>query len=110
VSSRPAPTPPQRALRKQNLLLASRLARGQAVLAFDELGRRADVVAAGVVRIRDWVTSPLLWTVGSAVGALAMTLKLRRVRGVGLLSWIWPAWQLWRTVSAGLARPRESRR
>ena len=109
MTSDPALTPPQREQRKQNLLLASRLARGQAVIAIDELGRRADAVAATVVRVRDWVTSPLVWTVGSTVGALLLTIKSRRVRRVGLLSWVLPAWRVWRAVNAAMVNHRAGR-
>jgi hypothetical protein len=104
-----APTPALLEQRKQNLLLASRLARGQAVIAIDEIGGQADRVADTLVRVRDWVTSPLLWMVGSSVGALVLTLKGRKARSLGLLRWIWPAWRAWRTwraVSGGAAGPR----
>jgi hypothetical protein len=106
VTHRPAPTPPQREQRKQNLLLASRLARGQALIALDELGTRADVVADKVVRVRDWLSSPLALTVGSALSALVLALKMRRSPGVGLLSWAWPVWQAGRRVIVAIAAYR----
>jgi hypothetical protein len=96
----------QREQRKQNLLLASRLARGQAVVALDELGGRADAVAYRVARVRAWLSSPLVWTAGSAVGALVLTAKLRRVRIVRVLRWGWLAWGFWRKAAPVLARYR----
>jgi len=90
----------QRKQRKQNLLLASRLARGQAVVAIGELGGHADRLADTIVRVRDWVTNPLVWTVGSTVGALLLSIKTRRVRSAGVLSWIWPAWRAARGAAA----------
>lgn len=110
MKRRPALTPLQRGQRKQNLLLASRLARGQAVIALDELGGRADAVADGVARLRDWASNPLVLTVGSAVGALLLTFNKRRARRVGLLSWALPAWRLGRVVAAAVASYRSGRR
>jgi hypothetical protein len=92
--------------RKQNLLLASRLARGQAVVALDELGGRADAVAYRVARVHAWLSSPLVWTVGSAVGVLVLTATLRRVRIVRVLRWGWLAWGFWRSAAPVLARYR----
>ena len=96
----------QRNRRKQDLLLASQLARGQAVGAFDELAGRADAVAYCVARIRTWLSSPLAWTAGSAAGALVLAVALRRVRAARLLRWGWLAWRLWRSVGPALARHR----
>jgi len=110
VTRRPALTPLQRGQRKQNLLLASRLARGQAVVAVDELGGRADAVADGVAGFREWASNPLVLTVGSALGALLLTLNLRGARHVGLLSWVLPAWRVGRVVAAAVASFRSGRR
>jgi hypothetical protein len=96
----------QRSRRKQDLLLASQLARGAAVDAFDELADRVDGVAYRVVRVRVWLASPLVWTAGSAVGGLALALALRRARAVRLLRWGWLAWRLWRSAAPALARYR----
>ncbi len=106
MTHRAAPTQAQREQRKQRLLLASRLARGQAVIALGELGGRADAVADGIARVRERVSSPLLWAMGSAVGAFLLTALRNRTRGVGLLSWIWPAWRVWRSVATVLAAYR----
>jgi hypothetical protein len=106
VTRRPALAPPQREQRKQDLLLASRLARGQALIALDELGGRADVVADNVVRVRDWLSSPLVLTLGSALSALVLTHKMRRSQRVGLLSRAWPMWQVGRSVVAAIAAYR----
>ena len=106
MTHRAAPTQVQREQRKQSLLLASRLARGQAVIALGELGGRADAVADGMARVRERVSSPLVWALGSAVGAFLLTVKRDRTRGVGLLSWIWPAWRVWRSVATVLAAYR----
>ncbi len=92
----------QRSRRKQDLLLASQLARGQVVGAFDELADRADLIAYRVVRIRVWLSSPLVLTVGSAVGALVLGVALRRVRAVRMLRWSWRAWRLWRSAAPAL--------
>jgi len=108
VTSRPALTLLQRDQRKLNLLLASRLARGQAMIALDELGGRADSVADSVARVREWLSSPLVWTLGSAVGALLLSIRKRRAGGVGLLSLVWPAWRVWRSVSAVVTSNRTS--
>ena len=52
MTHRAAPTQVQREQRKQSLLLASRLARSQALIALGELGGRADAVADGIARVR----------------------------------------------------------
>jgi hypothetical protein len=96
----------QREQRKQNLLLASRLARGQVIVAFDEVGERADMVAYRVARVRAWLSSPLVWTAGSALGGLVLAVALRRVRIVRLLRWGWLGWRFWRGAAPVLARYR----
>ena len=106
MTHRAAPTQVQREQRKQSLLLASRLARGQALIALGKLGGRADAVADGIARVRERVSSPLVWALGSAVGAFLLTALRGRTRGVGMLSWIWPAWRVWRSVAPVLAAYR----
>jgi hypothetical protein len=98
----------QRDRRKQDLLLASQLARGQVVGAFDELADRADVVVDRVVRVRMWLSNPLAWTAGSVAGALMLGVALRRVRGGGVLRWAWLAWKFWRSAGPVLALYRTS--
>jgi len=110
VKHRPALTTLQRDQRKRNLLLASRLARGQAAVAFNELARRADAVAYQVARVREWVARGLTWSVGSAVGSFVLALSLRRVRAVRLLSWVWPVWRLWRSAAAAMEHQRADAR
>jgi hypothetical protein len=96
----------QRSRRKQDLLLASQLARGQAVVAFDEIADRADLVVYRVVRVRMWLSSPLVWAAGSAVGGLMLAVTLRRARAVNVLRWGWLAWRLWRSAGPVLAHYR----
>ena len=110
MTRRPALTPLQRGQRKQNLLLASRLARGQAVMAVDELGRRADAVADGVARLRERASNPLVLTAGSAVATLWLMINKRRARPRSLLGWVLPAWRVGGVVAAALARYRSGRR
>lgn len=96
----------QREQRKQSLLLASQLARGQAVVAIDELAVRADAVAFRIVRVHAWLSSPLFWTAGSALGGIVLAVTLRRVRIVRLLRWGWLGWRFWRSAAPVLARYR----
>jgi hypothetical protein len=98
-----APDPVQRSRRKEDLLLASQLARGQTIGAFDELAQRADAVADRVVRIRAWLSSPLALTAGSAAGALVLGVALRRVRAARLLRWGVLGWRMWRSAGPALA-------
>lgn len=106
-----AGTPPSlRHARKQDLLLASALARGQVVAGFDELAGRADTLAARAVRAYAWLSSPLARTVGAAAGALLLGVTLRRVRAVPLLRWGWLAWRVWQTAAPALARQAAARR
>jgi hypothetical protein len=86
----------QRALRKQDLLLASQLARGQAMAAFDELGERADTLALRVARVRLWLSDPQLWLAGSAAGGLVLAIALRRTPARRWLRWGFRAWRVWR--------------
>lgn len=103
MTARPALTSTQRDLRKQDLLWASQLARGQALIAIGELGGRADAVADRLARVRDGLANPWVWTLGSAVLALWLTVKLRQRRRVSLWRWIGPAWRVWRSVSVAVA-------
>jgi hypothetical protein len=101
---------PQRSRRKQDLLLASQLARGQAIGAFDELAARADGVAQRVAQARAWLSSPQARTVAVAAGALVLAMALRRVRALRLLRWGWLALGLWRSAAPVLARFGPARR
>jgi hypothetical protein len=102
-----APDPTlQRSRRKQDLLLASQLARDQAAGAFDELADRADGVALRVAQVRAWLSSPQARTVATIAGALVLTVALRGVRALRLLRWSWLAIGLWRSAAPALARFR----
>lgn len=110
MTARPGTPPSQRSARKQDLLLASALARGQVVAGFDELAGRADMLAARAVRAYAWLSSPIARTVGAAAGALLLGVALRRVRGVPLLRWGWLAWRIWQTAAPALAARAAARR
>ncbi|MDE2367328.1 MAG: hypothetical protein KGN16_00015 [Burkholderiales bacterium] len=93
----------QRDRRKQQLLLASRLARVQAAGAFDELAGSTDAIANRAMQVRAWLGSPVAWIIGTAIGGLL----LRLTRSTGQrpsrqLRWGWAAWQLWRRYGAAL--------
>jgi hypothetical protein len=96
----------QRSQRKQDLLLVSQLARHQAMGAFDELAGPADALAYRVASLRTWLSSPQGLTVGSAAGALALALALRRGRVARVLRWGWLAWRLWRSARPALRQIR----
>lgn len=92
-------TPAARAQRKADLLLASALLRGQAVLAVDDLGERADLWGRRWQRLRGWWADPLLRAVGSAAagvfvaGAGRRAGSWRRALRIALV-----AWRVWRTL------------
>ncbi len=92
----------QRDRRKRDLLLASQLARAQAVGAFDELAVRTDAVAYRVMQVRAWLGSPLAWIVAGAFGTLVLRLPLRGGRAAQLLRWGWLAWRAWRNPGRSL--------
>lgn len=100
----------QRSLRKQDLLLASKLARMQVLGSFDEVAERADAVVGRIVAIRRWLSNPLLWMAGSAAGVIVLGAALRRKRAVHVvavaLRWGLLAWRLWRSAAPALARHR----
>jgi hypothetical protein len=99
---------PAREKRVQDLLLASALARGQAVAAFDELAGRADRLAYRVVQVRIWLSGPVAWVAGSAIGFAVLTVALRRGHVGRLFHWGWRAWRLWRKAAPLLAPYRAS--
>jgi hypothetical protein len=98
----------QHSLRKQDLLLASRLARGQVLGAFTELGDRADVIAGRVEMLRQWLSNPWVWATSSAA-VLMLGVVLRRAGAVNMLRWGWLAWRLWRGAAPALVRYRNTR-
>ncbi len=103
------PTAAQRSQRKQDLLLASQLARGQVLIALDDLSDRADTLAVRVARVRLWLGSPVLWSAVGAVASVALGTRLRRTRVASLLRWGWLAWRLWRRAAPALALYRGQR-
>jgi hypothetical protein len=91
------PTDPRaRAQRKQNLLLASGLAREQAIVAFEEIGARADAVARVAIQVRAWAANPAVWMVGGVAASAAALITLPRVRGLRLAHWGLLALRAWR--------------
>jgi hypothetical protein len=92
--------PRLRAERKADLLLASGLLRGQAQLAVDDLGQRADGWVRRVLTLRDWLSNPIvLAAAGSGAAFLATAGQRRRGQVWRGLRWAWLAWQVWRRRS-----------
>lgn len=107
----PALRGPQRSQRKQDLLLASQLARGQVVLAVDDLADRADTLALRIARVRLWLGHPIVWSVLGAATALTLGTRRRRARlgALGrLLRWGWLAWRIWRSAGPALSPLRRA--
>ena len=90
--------------RKDDLLLASALARGQAIGSFNELAVRADVIVARIAKLRQWLSNPLLWLVGGAAAVAATALSPRRAQALRVagsaLRWGLLAWRLGRSRRA----------
>ena len=88
----------QRSLRKQDLLLASALARGQVMGSFNELAEQADGIVARIDAVRQWLSNPLLWVVGGTAAVAMLAVASRRgkaLRMVGAaLRWGLLAWRL----------------
>ncbi|NCT85273.1 MAG: hypothetical protein GXC94_19150 [Comamonadaceae bacterium] len=93
--------PAERAERKANLLLASELLRGQAALAVDDLGQRAD---GWVYRLRAWrnlLSNPLVMAAaGTGAAFFAGAGQKRRGQLWRGLRWAWLAWRVWRRQRA----------
>ena len=88
--------PAERAERKANLLLASEVVRGQAALAVDDLGGRADGLVVRVVAWRNLLSNPVvLAAAGSGAAFFAASGKAQRGRFWCGLRWAWLAWRLW---------------
>jgi hypothetical protein len=108
-----SPDRAQQRRRKQDLLLASKLARAQVIGSFDEVAGRADAVIGRIEAIRRWLSNPLLWMAGSAAGVIVLGAALRRERAVRAvtvaLRWGWLGWRLWRSAAPALAS-RQHRR
>jgi len=88
--------PALRERRKADLLLASELLRGQAALAVDDLGGRADGWALRVQAWRNLLSSPVVVAAAGLGAALFAGAGVQRRgklwRG---LRWAWLAWRLW---------------
>ena len=88
--------PALRAERKANLLLASRLMRGQAQLAVDDIGERADGLVRRVMVVREWVSNPVVLAAVSGGAAFFATAgQKRRGKLLGALRLALLAWRLW---------------
>ena len=91
------PTDPAlRAQRKADLLLASGLLRGQAQLAVDDIGQRADGWAVRVLAWRSLLANPVvLAAAGGGAAFLAASGKQRRSTLWRGMRWAWLAWRVW---------------
>ncbi len=101
---RPSPrTPAERSRRKQDLLLASSLARQQAMVAIDQISLRADLLVGSCRRVRGWMAVPHAGTVAGLGASMAALLALRHVRGFRLLRWGLLGWRVWKLKNDLLA-------
>lgn len=91
------PTDPAlRDRRKADLLLASALVRGQAQLAVDDLGQRADGWVRRVMAWRDLLANPVVLAAASTGAAFfAASGRQRRGQVWRGLRWAWLAWRMW---------------
>ena len=91
------PTDPAlRARRKADLLLASGLLRGQAQLAVDDIGQRADGWVVRVLAWRDLLANPVVLTAaGGGAAFFAASGKQRRGKLWRGMRWAWLAWRVW---------------
>lgn len=88
--------PALRSRRKADLLLASQVMRGQAVLAADDIGQRADGWVRRVIAWRDLLTSPVVQAAAAVVaGLFAAAGRQRRGALWRGLRWAWLAWRMW---------------
>jgi hypothetical protein len=101
--------PALRHRRKQDLLLASALARAQALGAIDQIGQRADRVVERVRQVRAWLSDPRLWLAASAAGSVLALVVLPRLRRFRLLRWGLLAWRTWRAAAPWLLALRAQR-
>lgn len=109
MTPRPPLTPAQRQRRKQDLLLASALARHQAVLAIDQIGQRADVLVGGYRQVRAWMAVPQVGTVAGLAASMTALLALRHVRMFRLLRWGLLGWRAGKLVAGFLPAWRATR-
>lgn len=88
--------PAQRAERKANLLLASEVLRGQAALAVDDVGQRADGWVRRILGWRDVLAHPaVLAAAGSGAAFFAASGRQGRSKLWRGLRWAWLAWRVW---------------
>jgi hypothetical protein len=89
--------PDLRAERKADLLLASELLRGLMVRDVDDLGRRGDGVVNRVLKVRDWLSDPVVLAAASSGAAFfAAAGPKRRGQFWRGLRWAWLAWRVLR--------------
>lgn len=102
----PLPTDPaRRARRKADLLLASQVLRGQATLAVNDVGERADVWGRRWLTLKGWLADPMLLAAGGATAAFMAGAGRRRrplLKGLRLSLLAWRIWRDW-----GAKRPKE---
>ena len=102
MTSRPPLTPARRTRHKQDLLLASALARTQAMVAIDQIGHRADRLVGGYRQVRAWMSVPKVGTVASVATSMAALLALRHLRTFRLLRWGTLSWRVWKLAASVL--------
>jgi hypothetical protein len=90
----PATSPARRERRKQDLLLASALARHQAIVAIDQMSPRVDSVANVYLQLRRWVLTPQVLPVAGVLASTAALVALRRVRKIQLVQWGLVGWRV----------------
>lgn len=88
--------PVRRAQRKADLLMASQLLRGQAVLAVDDLGGRADHWGRRWLWLQAQLADPWVRTAGALGAAFMAGSGRRRGRWMQALRWGLLAWRVWR--------------
>ncbi len=101
-------TPAQRTRRKQDLLLASTLARHQAMIAIDQIGDRTDRLVGAYRQARAWLSMPKVGAVASVAASLAALVALRHVRIIKLLRWGVLSWRVWKLAVGVLPGRRPS--
>jgi hypothetical protein len=99
MRTRPPLTRDQRARRKQDLLLASTLARNQALVAIGQIGQRADVLVGGYRQLRTWMALPQVSAAAGALSSMVALMALRRLRSFRLLRWGWMGWRTWKLAT-----------
>lgn len=89
--------PVARAERKANLLLASEVLRGQAALAVDDIGGRADGWAVRIMAWRNLLANPMvLAAAGGGAAFFAASGPRRRSQLWRGLRWAWLTWRVLR--------------